>query len=93
MARIDQGVPSITKWLRRNAVAAFALLLALAVVCGSLRSGASFVYCEMMNSFQHDPCCAHDRDGASGDGAARDVPHVECCTARGPSRRFLSRRS
>ena len=81
MARIDEAVPIIAKWLRRNAVAAFALLLAVAVVCGSLRSGASFVYCEMMHSFQHEPCCAHDREGASGDEAALDVPHVECCSA------------
>ena len=80
MARIDRAVPSVAKWLRRHAVTLFALLLSLVVVSGALRSGSSFVYCEMMHSFQHEPCCAHDRAGASPEDAAVDASHLDCCT-------------
>ena len=82
MARVDRAVARSAKWVKRHAVAAFALLLALVVVSGALRSGASFVYCEMMQSFLPEPCCAlHDHAGAaSGDQAELGVSHIECCT-------------
>ena len=82
MDRIDGSVRAGVSVLRRHAAATFALWLALVVLSGALRSGASFVYCEMMQSFQHEACCAHETGGTSGHHEAElRSAQGRCCTS------------
>ena len=85
---MDGAARTSSEWLRQHAPAALALLVAIVVLAGALKSGASFIYCDMVQSFQHAPCCAHRGHAASPNDADADADHpqidswhLDCCTS------------
>ncbi len=60
-------------WLRRArrlGAALGAITLAVALVCGALRSGASLFFCAGMGSLAERPCCAAAHDDPADDAQA-----------------------
>jgi hypothetical protein len=55
-----------------------AALVALIVLVGVLRAGASYVYCPMMQQISEASCCAGDRE-ADDDATTATIASRDCC--------------
>jgi hypothetical protein len=71
--RIQRG------WPRALVVGAACLVLALAVLCGSLQAGTRYFYCEAMGLSTSDPCAGPARSDRDCPFEAIDRALVDCC--------------
>jgi hypothetical protein len=71
--RIRRGQP-------RGLVVAVHLLLALAVVCGTLHAGARYFYCEALGLSTSDPCAAQAHSGNPCPLQSIERQSIDCCS-------------
>jgi hypothetical protein len=75
------GAGSRTRGLpRARIVGAVHLLLALAVICGSLRSGARYFYCEALGLSTSDPCAASAQGRGGCPLKSVEPQSIDCCS-------------
>src|SRR5258708_19671959 len=56
------------------------LLLALAVICGAVQSGARYFYCDALGLSSSDPCAASAQGGGGCPFQSVGRPSVDCCS-------------
>jgi hypothetical protein len=71
---IRKGLP------RAFAVGAVQLLLALAVVCGTLQAGSRYFYCEAFGLSASDPCAARTTSGSACPFQSIERQSPDCCS-------------
>jgi len=65
---------------RGPVLAATRLLLALAVICGAVQSGASYFYCEALGLSTSDPCAASAQGGDACPVKSVEPQSIDCCS-------------
>jgi hypothetical protein len=65
---------------RALVLAAARLLLALAVICGAVQSGARYFYCEAQGLSSSDPCASSARGGGGCPFKSVERQSVDCCS-------------
>jgi hypothetical protein len=60
-------------------IGAVRLLLALAVVCGTVQAGAHYFYCEGVGFSASDPCAARAREGDRCPLNSAERQSIDCC--------------
>jgi hypothetical protein len=68
-----RGVP------RALVLGAARLVLALAVICGAVQSGARYFYCEALGLSTSDPCAASARGGGGCPLESVGPQSIDCC--------------
>ena len=61
-------------------LAATRLLLALAVICGAVQSGARYFYCDALGLSSSDPCAASAQGGGGCPFESVERQSVDCCS-------------
>lgn len=68
-----------TSYGRHCVLRVAAALLAVVMLVGVLRAGASYVYCPSMQTVSDAPCCSGDRRAHHDDAPAMEMRSRDCC--------------